>query len=355
MMNEVFERPEVVNLLKEIFNNPKYYNKNTNEDLKNNDYLQERALFLFYDALYKYKLIIDDDKLLKDFIIGIETLYRKIENFEDIKYGTSKLLGKLILKKLNIDYEDLDNKLNYVLETVYDKYVVNGYYIKRLNKKDYELVKESRKFTDKKYLDWEEELSKILKKYNYDLYDDTFNYEFDTDFSRACLRLISYPSYLYNLVDNDSPLYLKNKKNALKSINELLYKLNVLENDKKKIIELFNNILDYYKDESNSIYLAFIRRDKIKSMEPYAKNDNLSYEESLYNIFSTYDDYEVIDVDNILIDDFSILPNYNTFISDKKNTKMLEIYENEYGSISIILIVGIILILLGVLLSIILI
>ena len=106
MMNEVFERPEVVNLLKEIFNNPKYYNKNTNEDLKNNDYLQERALFLFYDALYKYKLIIDDDKLLKDFIIGIETLYRKIENFEDIKYGTSKLLGKLILKKLNIDYID---------------------------------------------------------------------------------------------------------------------------------------------------------------------------------------------------------------------------------------------------------
>ena len=52
MFDEVLERNEVRNLLREIVNNPKYYDKGIEEVLKKDYFLQGRIFFLFYEALY---------------------------------------------------------------------------------------------------------------------------------------------------------------------------------------------------------------------------------------------------------------------------------------------------------------
>ena len=72
MFERYLEKKEVKELLKEIFNNPKYYDKKQEEILKNQYVLNERILVLFYDALYKYYLIIEDDKYLVEYVSGIE-------------------------------------------------------------------------------------------------------------------------------------------------------------------------------------------------------------------------------------------------------------------------------------------
>ena len=73
MFERYLEKKEVKELLKEIFNNPKYYDKKQEEILKDQYVLNERILVLFYDALYKYYLIIEDDKYLVEYVSGIES------------------------------------------------------------------------------------------------------------------------------------------------------------------------------------------------------------------------------------------------------------------------------------------
>ena len=91
MLDEYFIKTSVLRILKEIKNNERYFKKKS--DLSLDSFISisnEAALYIFYDALYKYKIIIDDEFLFDDYLDQIEKLYRKLDNFEDIKYGINR-------------------------------------------------------------------------------------------------------------------------------------------------------------------------------------------------------------------------------------------------------------------------
>ena len=68
------------------------------------------SLFTFYDALFKFKVIIDDVYLFDEYISDLEKLYKKIDNFDAMSIGINKLICRLVGEKLNI--KDYNNSIS---------------------------------------------------------------------------------------------------------------------------------------------------------------------------------------------------------------------------------------------------
>lgn len=359
MIKAYLENEKVQEQLKEIFNNPKYYEKNQEEVLKDEYAIHSRILLLFYDALYKYALIINDLKYLDEFLNGFESLIKKLKNIEDIKYGVSRLIGKITCKKLDVLYDNIEKEKVKVLRFIHDKYVKNGYYIRGLTRPDYNEICKTGVIRGK-HLTYVDEISEVLKKYNYDVYDNYNEIEFNTDFSKACIKSINSPEYLYNMiinnyVTNKDVYYLKDKNKSTDNLKLFLDGIGVNRNDKKDILELFSIIWDYFNKEDNNIYLVLIKRNKFCKIDDYKLSNEFTFDEGLDNIFNTYDDFEVREEVKEEIDELIELPSYYKYV--KKNdsdVKEKVVIDNEYGAISVFMIIGTIFILLGVILSLIL-
>lgn len=359
MFKAYLENEKVQELLKEIFNNPKYYEKNQEDILKDEYAMHSRILLLFYDALYKYALIIDDTKYVDEFLNGFESLIKKLNNIDDIKYGISILIGKITCKKLDVFYDNVEKEKVKVLRFIYDKYVKNGYYIRGLTRPDYiEICKTG--VIRGKHLTYIDEISEVLKKYDYDLYDNYNELEFNTDFSKACIKSINSPEYLYNMIINNyvvnkDTYYLKDKDKSIDNFKLFLDGIGVSKNDKKDVLELFNVIWDYFNKEDNNIYLVLLKRSKFCKIDDYKLSNEFTFDEGLDNIFNAYDDLEVREEVKEEIDELIELPSYYKYI--KKNDSEVKekvVIDNEYGAISVFMIIGTMLILLGVILSLIL-
>ena len=130
MLNEYFAKSSVSRIIKEIKNNERYFQKKSN--LSCDSFIcisNEAALYMFYEALYKYKVIIDDEFLFDDYIDQVEKLYRKLDNFDSIKFGINKLICTTLIIKLGIkDSKSIEAKET-IIKHVYDKYIRNGYFI----------------------------------------------------------------------------------------------------------------------------------------------------------------------------------------------------------------------------------
>jgi len=356
MFNNIFESSEVRDLLREIVNNPRYYDKEVEEILKNDFFVHSRVLFLYYDALYKFQLIINDNEYLDEYIHGIEMLLKKVDDIQNIKYGISKLLGRLVSNKLNLSIEE--NRYE-ILKYVYDSYIKNGYYIRGVSKIDFININ-TNGLVNNIIDDDMNSLNNIFSNYDFNLIDEEDNkIIFNTDFSISCTKSINTPRVLYDLVvnnkyvNNKDAYYLKDRDKCLSNLDIVLNELRV--DNKSSVKKIFNDIWDKYNSKDNNIYLLFIKRNKLVDIDDYKDNDSFSFDDALFNIFSTYDDYIEVD-SNTSIDYFIELPSYNKYLKsintqENKDEKKYTI-DNEYGKASVFMILGSILIILGVLLTI---
>ena len=103
MIDQYVKRSDVKKLIDNITKIDKYYQKNNDFshaflgiDKKN------KALFVLYEALLKYKIIVGDIYHLDSFIEQLDLLYRKLTDFNDIVIGINKIITRLCIKKLNI-------------------------------------------------------------------------------------------------------------------------------------------------------------------------------------------------------------------------------------------------------------
>lgn len=369
MLDSLIKNQKTFDILKEIFNNPKYYEKKTEDNLESINLLQERVLILFLDCIYKYKLIIQDEKYFQDYLINVESLLKKLDKIEDIKIGITKILIKIVAKKLNI--KNLNDDRDTILNYIYDKYIKEGYYIYGVNKVEYLDIKNNglkRKGEGRDVF----ELNSILSKYGVNILDDLENkITLTTNFSVACTASINYPQYLFNLVCNNKALnekanyssyFTRDYRKSLSNVKKVLNTLMVNDEERQRIIDIFNILWDYYINSSENIYLVLIKRKNIMEVKDYIINKDLSLEEAVYNIFSSYDDY-YNDVDKIELKRLSFveLPSYKEFSKRvlKKKKKRVEIveddfkFDNKYGKVSILIILGLLFTILGVILTII--
>ena len=103
MLDDLLKHSGVVSLIREIKTNDHYFNKNRDKFVMPDMYISsELALYVFYDALLKYKIILDDLVLFDEYLEQVEKLYKKIDNFEDITIGINKLICRMVAIKLAV-------------------------------------------------------------------------------------------------------------------------------------------------------------------------------------------------------------------------------------------------------------
>ena len=378
MLDEYLERADVILLMNRIGIVEKYYAKEVDDSLMTLATPKDIALFNFYDALYKFKVVIDDINLFDNFIVDLEKLYKKIDNFQDISLGINKLICKLVAEKLNIKYIDDDLSKKEIISYVFNRYIVDGYYIYGFNNLYSNDVK-SHGFVPERCNTFQNmiEINKIFAKYGInDFFDNDFskNDIYYTDsFLMGCYYSLYYPTFFYNSLVN-SPFFdsnivedisLKESYSSLKkSLKRFINSTNISDKEEDFIIKSIDNYWNGLHNNKN-MSLLLVKRRLIKStksrMDEFINNDqdvyenidrilnskyiNISFNKDLYNNFEVIDLKYFKEFNPVLIDDNT---KKETFI-DKFEV------DNAYGKVSILIIVGSLLISLGVIATIILI
>ncbi|MBR1937284.1 MAG: hypothetical protein IJ842_06315 [Bacilli bacterium] len=371
MLNEYLQNDLVINFITNLKINERYNEKN-----KIDNYLfytsNEMALHIFYDALFKYKIIIDDFSYFEDFMIQVEKIFKNINNYTDIEVGINKLIGKIVCQILNVkDYEDHDNIMK-VGKYIYDKYIDDGYYIHGFNKHYLNIIKENGFITEiyDNYYDRFIEFQKILDKYNTNIVlDKDFSSKevfFTDSFILGSYYSLYSPLFYSKLflekafskrIQEDD--YLKGNYSVLKShLKRFMDYYMFNEDDKKFVYELFLDQWNLLHSEGSSICLLVVPRKLIDS-----DMDKLSFENFVNtDLFEMVDDlltgvknnikYEgTIDIQSFEIVELDSFYYYNSnLVSDKKEIKK----EDSLGGVYVLTFIGSILISLGVVLSILL-
>ena len=311
MLDEYFIRTSVIRMVKELKSNERYFKKKN--DFSTDSFIligNEVALYIFYDALYKYKIIIDDEFLFDDYLDQVEKLYRKLDSFESIKYGINKLICSTLITKLGIKDISNQEEKEKVVKHVYDKYIRNGYFIHGFNSI------------------YVEDINK--DGFAPEIYENIINKDFNSkdiyftdDVVLGCYYSNYAPLFYYKFLFNEECFGNRIRKdNCLISdyssltrhLKRFMNNNNFSESDKKYILDL---VYDEYKlihRSNNKISLLLVRRDKVFSKD--AKEiDFLNDKNDLYEV-----------IDRMLSPKYNNLE-YDEFISkDEFNILELDCY-----------------------------
>jgi len=207
VFQDYFSISSIKQLIGELTSNPRYYLKSIHhhseygQNIKNN-----LSLYIFYDALYKYKVIIDDITSLDDYVMQIDRLYRKMSSFDDIMMGIHKILCKSVSSILEIKDLNSEESKQKILSYIYQKFIVDGYYLHgfpTINESD---ILENG-FSSRRYEGHYSEMIKvdgIFRRHDvYNVFKRNFRDStcfFTDDFVMGCFYSTVAPSYLCSLL-----------------------------------------------------------------------------------------------------------------------------------------------------------
>lgn len=383
MFEDILNKEDVSRILSNICNNAKYYEKKINvSDYKMNSGVQQ-MLFIFYEALYKYKLIICDMKYFSDYLQQVNKLIKKIDNFKDISYGIDRIIGRICAFKLGHNKVDEDLVKEQVLRYIYDRYFINGYYIHGYSGCYYENILQEGFLVEQYnnlYSDFRM-IQKVLKEKNCEnlLVKDfsTREVSFTDSFMLGCYYSVNSPMYFSTFlcknefVDNENMMsaYSNNDYGlCFKSLNKITNELGLDVEQKGLFTNTFYNEWKLLDKDNSKINLLLVPRLVLKekfNIEEFITNnrENDFFDavckllEQNENVVSSYN----IRKEDIL---FVSLPNYKEYIGSKKKKrksgKIKEEFNNQdydfsfsgrYGKVSLLMLIGILFIILGVVLT----
>lgn len=385
MLEEYFIKTSVIRMIKEIRNNERYFNKKS--DRLTDSFIHignEAALYIFYDALYKYKIIVDDEFLFDDYLDQVEKLYRKLDNFESIKFGINKLICSTLITKFNIeDTKKIESK-EMIIKHVYDKYIRNGYFMHGFNSIYVDSIKKNG-FTPEVYENYYDRFDKvnaIFDKYDCSsVINKDFNIKdvyFTDDLVMGCYYSSYAPLFFYKLLFNEE-VFGKGirKDNCLHSecteINRHLKRFmnnnSFKEEDKKYVLDLVEDEYNLLHRDKEKISLLLVKRNIIFSKdakeEDFLRDSNDIYEiidrmlspkynNLEHNEFISIDDLKVLELDPYIdIEEEKRKIQKEEEKLKKKEKEVTDDFNNKYGSVSLFLLLGAIFISLGVIIMII--
>ena len=86
MLDSIFQNKEVIELLNKVRKNPVYNDKKKKDSINYEKFSGlEQSFFLLFDALFKYRIVIEDENYLNDYVRHLDLLWHKIDNFHDMK------------------------------------------------------------------------------------------------------------------------------------------------------------------------------------------------------------------------------------------------------------------------------
>ena len=386
MLEEIIRRDDVSHLLEDICNSARYYDKKSSNSMGYQMYFGvEQILFLFYDALFKYKIIIDDMSYFNDFFEQIDKLIRKIDNFYDISNGINRIIGRICAFKLGIkDVEEEDSKKE-VVRYIYDKYMVHGYYIHGYSSHYYGTILEDG-FIVEQYNNLYSKFRKvqeILNKKNHGkMLEKDFalkKVDFTDSLLLGCYYSVNSPMYFSSLLCRNEFIkkqeyvddYSKNDFNAcLKNLYRVINGLNLSENEKNIFVDAFKSEWKLLDKNNSNISLMLIPRDlfmnELIDIEKFI-NENIenNFADIICKLFSQRSNISVKDDISKRHITFINLDGYKKFVKEEKKDSLKDeiektfitsddefAFSNMYGKVSILLLLGTMLITLGVVLTI---
>ena len=350
MFKELLEREDVKYFINSLYNDDYFINRNNYDPYEN--------IGLFYDALYKYSILFDDDSYIDMLIKEIRSLFRKLNNLDDVIVGINKILSKLIVIKLGIK-----NKNDFI-DYVYDKYITNGYFIHAYsNVYTSNIINNG--FNIDEYNNLYNEFNNIknkLVKYKVELIEKDFNDKsiFFTDNMRSAYNYsLRSPNYFYDYICNDKNIkyedgYLvKDYKKCLANLKKIIFNYSIDTNTSKEMIDTFNREWNLLNNSNNNISsFIFVKRsffdikniDKDKFIDKYISEDYDIILDRLIN--NNYTNVKCSK--NIPSKDIIVINIVNQFINNKKEEEIeIEEDNDENGMVSLLILVGVIFICIG--------
>lgn len=385
MLEEIIRREDVSKLLVDICNSARYYDKKSSNSMGYQMYFGvEQILFLFYDALFKYKIIIDDMSYFNDFFEQVDKLIRKIDNFYDISNGLNRIIGRICAFKLGVkDVEDCESKEE-VIRYIYDKYMVNGYYIHGFASHYYGNILEEGFFVEeyKNVYDKFLKVQGILNKKNHSkILEKDFNekkVEFTDSFLLGCYYSVNAPLFFSNMLCGNEFIkkqehvddYAKGDYDAcLRNLFKIINGLGLSESEKNVFVDAFKSEWKLIDKSHSNISLMLIPRDLFRDslldIEKFiSDNIDSSFADTICKLLGYKSGIVVRDDIRKRHITLVNLDGYKKFVKEEKKDTLKDELErsfvtsddefaltNTYGKVSVLLVLGTLLITVGVILT----
>lgn len=383
MLDNYLKRENVRDFISEIKSNPRYNNKTFTEDSNYSEIGSEIALYIFYDALIKYVIIINNEELFDTYVEQLDLIYKKVDSFNKIKDGLNRLICSMVATHLKID--NVDEEKDKIIAYIYNKYILNGYFVHGFCPVYANRIKTNgfvSEIYDNNYIKMKE-VQDILNKYGSEnILDKDFSNNrvyFTDDYIMGMYYSSIAPSYFFNLLcskkiygnKTKADSYLKpDYDSCISNLKRFMSNKLFSDKDKKRVLEIVQEQWNYINSVPKKIGLLFVKRDVVDqdinvSLDEYLKDDVDLYESIERMLNPKYGSVSyngIIGSKNVvvyLIDDYyndEVLEKVDV-LDDGKSDNNYEIINKEfmdaYGSVYIYLLVGACLISLGVIISII--
>lgn len=384
MLDKYLNRKEVISFINELENNNIFCSISAYENSNYGKYIgSELALYTFYDALMKYKIIIDDENLFDDFFEQVQKIYRRITTYDDLVLGIKKVICNIVGVKIGIkNFHSLENR-NAIIKYIYNKYVVEGYYYHGFSTIYENAITENGFIPDsyENFYSLMKHVDKIFSKYgasNIMKRDfDNGKIYFTDDFIMSCHYSIVSPNYFYNLLFNEEVYGKRIRKDGyligdystcIKNLKRFMSNNLFSEKDKNYVLKVVNDMWNYLHKVDRKISILVVKRKLIDGDNKTHVNDFLNDKCDLYEIvdriFSSK--YSNVVVNKIINSNNLEVISLNDFYRNKvikKGSKSNDIVNfninfnnellNAYGRASIFIILGSMMITLGVIITII--
>ena len=377
---DILQRSDIKKLIKEIMSNKAYNDVDIPIPIETNYFVNNNySLLLLLDALFKYILIIEEDRYLDSYIDSLNMIIKKMDNYNDIEKGVNTLLIKYVSKILNISNNKTHESKEKILRYIYKKYIVEGYFYygySSVHKNEIEEygIRKSGFILDSRI----SEINDIIKKYEDKDVIRRVNANITDNFIVALYFAFIGPDYLEKLAtskvlnsdSNDNSFYYTKKYSSfIENIEKYISKNNFNSNDKNIILDNFVTVWKENSISKSHGCISFIKRSSLnhnylKDFEEIVKNiNNMNLVDAISMIMeSRYTSYEIDeDISPMLIETIDI-PSYNVIIDKNDNIELLDedvslennlLLSNSYGFANICMFIGLILVSLGVTITII--
>ena len=333
MLDDYIKRDDIKKFIKELINNHRYYEKSFNSESVYSRYiLNEMALYTFYDALIKYKIVLDDIYLFDEFLEQLEKIYNKLNNYDDIEIGINKLIGKMVAIKLG--FKDVNDSINkkQLISYIFNKYILEGYYIHGFSTIYYDDIKVKGLIPNdyKNYYNSLKEGNKIFNKYGYNLIDKDFDNDkiyYTDDVIMACFYSICSPGYFHDLLFNHELFGDKVRRNgylandfdrSTRYIKIFMNDKRFSDLDKKCVLSIIKNEWDLIHKKNRKVDLLFVKRKRLFN------NNKIDISNFLYDERDTYE----------IVDRLLSPKNGNVISSEKLNREDIKLVQlNDYYEI----------------------
>lgn len=374
MLDEYLRRGDVSSFIDNILFNERYFHKKMNH-IANIKSISENvlALFIFYSALFQYKVIVDNIYLFDDFLEQLERLYRKIDNYNDLEVGIHHLIGRMVADNYHIkDVLDHDN-CTMLLKYIYDRYIENGYYFHGFSSTYFNDLNKNN-FQPEVYYNFYdrfEKINSIFSKVNSNIkIEKDFSKKevyFTDDFIMGCYYSYFSPMFYTDFLLKFSKKDFYQYKECLKKLKTYLDSEFFTKDDKEFIISLIEDEKRLLDDGVNDISIMIVPRkefnDTILSFDEYLNNDDDNYYDMVDRLLTSKASkiicMDVMEREKYDLYRLPIPQRQGSIMNDSEVLKKEEIKKNnqmfldEYGQVSVLLILGSLTILVGVVITII--